>query len=60
MANLALTYGKQGRFNQGNDLLSQAFQLKEVMMGSQHPTTIWFRKLLESTEADRWHTDRKG
>jgi hypothetical protein len=39
MANLAITYFKQGRLDEAEPLLATAVKKMQKVMGSQHPTT---------------------
>ena len=45
MANLALTYGSQGKGEEAQFLLSHAVEMMQTVMGPQHPTTLHFEEL---------------
>jgi len=40
MANLAMTYSKQGRWNEVEELYGQVIQMRTSVLGEEHPDTV--------------------
>lgn len=40
MANLAVTYNTQGRYNEAELLIIQALNLRREVLGEKHPNTV--------------------
>ena len=55
MANLAVTYGDQGRLDAAHSLLFIAVETMQLVMGPKHPTVLHYIKHLNQLSIAREH-----
>ena len=55
MANLAYTYGHQGRLDTAHSLLFTAVQIMQQVMGTQHPIVLQYIKELNQLSMAKEH-----